>query len=121
MEGVTEIDLVVNLKLREDVLLEKCLGRRTCSQCGGNFNIASINAEEGNGKPRMYMPPLLPPANCMSKLITRADDTEEVVKKRLHIYNEMVILIPFLYLLYMSKKKMFCLRISYLHSLISSS
>ncbi|URD81401.1 Ornithine cyclodeaminase/mu-crystallin family [Musa troglodytarum] len=89
LDSVTEIDLVVNLKLREDVLLEKCLGRRTCSQCGGNFNIASINVEEVNGKPRMYMPPLLPPANCMSKLITRADDTEEVVKKRLHIYNEM--------------------------------
>ncbi|KAL0710854.1 hypothetical protein Bca4012_017832 [Brassica carinata] len=25
---------------------------------------------------------------CMSKLITRADDTEEVVKARLRIYNE---------------------------------
>lgn len=101
---MTEIDLVVNLKLREDVLLEKCLGRRTCSQCGGNFNIASINVDEGNGKPGMYMPPLLPPANCMSKLITRADDTEEVVKKRLHIYNELVILPFFVPSLYVQKK-----------------
>lgn len=96
LDGVTDVDLVVNLKLREDVLLDKCLGRRTCSECGGNFNVASINAKAENGRPAMSMAPLLPPAKCMSKLITRADDTEEVVKKRLHVYNEMVIIL-FLY------------------------
>ncbi|KAI4349218.1 hypothetical protein L6164_009838 [Bauhinia variegata] len=89
LEGVTEIDLVVNLKLREDVLLEKCLGRRICSQCGGNFNLASINIKGEDGNPGINMPPLLPPAHCMSKLITRSDDTETVVKERLRIYNEM--------------------------------
>lgn len=36
------------------------------------------------------MPPLLPPEHCMSKLITRADDTEEVVKERLRLYHELV-------------------------------
>lgn len=97
LEGLTEIDLAVNLKLREDVLLEKCLGRRLCSQCGKNFNLASISAEANDGKPGIYMAPLLPPANCMSKLITRADDTEEVVKKRLHIYNETVTVTIFIY------------------------
>ncbi|KAJ0089318.1 hypothetical protein Patl1_32003 [Pistacia atlantica] len=76
LEGVADIDLVVNLKLREDVLLEKCLGRRMCSQCGGNFNVASINVKGENGNPAISMAPLLPPSHCMSKLITRADDTE---------------------------------------------
>ncbi|KAK7279400.1 hypothetical protein RJT34_24451 [Clitoria ternatea] len=89
LEGVTDIDLVINLKLREDVLLEKCLGRRICNQCGGNFNVASINIKTENGSPEIIMAPLLPPANCMSKLITRSDDTEAVVKERLRIYNEM--------------------------------
>ncbi|KAI9153670.1 hypothetical protein LWI28_014795 [Acer negundo] len=88
LEGVTDIDLVVNLKLREDVLVEKCLGRRICSQCGKNYNVASINVKGENGNPGMSMDPLLPPAHCMSKLITRADDTEEVVKERLRIYND---------------------------------
>ncbi|KAL5740939.1 hypothetical protein ACOSQ2_030119 [Xanthoceras sorbifolium] len=88
LEGVTNIDLVVNLKLREDVLLDKCLGRRICSQCGKNYNVATISVKGENGKPGMSMAPLLPPAHCMSKLITRADDTEEVVKERLRIYNE---------------------------------
>lgn len=90
MEGVTDIDLVVNLKLREDAVLAKCLGRRICSECGGNYNVASIDIKGNDENPRMYMPPLLPPPNCASKLITRSDDTEEVVKARLRVYNETV-------------------------------
>ncbi|KAH7692112.1 Adenylate kinase/UMP-CMP kinase protein [Dioscorea alata] len=88
LEGVTDIDLVINLKLREDVLLKKCLGRRICSQCGGNFNVASIDIKGENGRPGINMAPLLPPPNCASKLITRSDDTEEVVKERLRVYND---------------------------------
>ncbi|XP_048321595.2 adenylate kinase 1, chloroplastic isoform X2 [Ziziphus jujuba] len=88
LEGVTDIDLVVNLKLQEDILIDKCLGRRICSQCGGNFNVASINVKGENGKRGISMAPLLPPPHCMSKLITRSDDTEAVVKQRLRIYNE---------------------------------
>ncbi|KAK4272909.1 hypothetical protein QN277_021401 [Acacia crassicarpa] len=89
LDGVTDIDLAVNLKIREDVLLEKCLGRRICSECGKNFNVASINIKGENGSPGIMMAPLLPPAQCMSKLVTRADDTEEVVKERLRIYYDM--------------------------------
>ena len=81
---------MVNLKLPEEVLVDKCLGRRTCNQCGKGFNIAHINLKGENGKPGISMDPLLPPPQCMSKLITRADDTEEVVKARLRIYNETV-------------------------------
>ena len=91
LEGVTEIDLVVNLKLQEEALLAKCLGRRICSECGGNYNIASIDIKGKNGSPGMYMAPLLPPPHCASKLITRADDTEVVVKERLRVYNEKVL------------------------------
>ena len=90
LDGVTDIDLVINLKLREDILVEKCLGRRICSQCGGNFNVASIEIKGENGRPGIYMAPLLPPSGCASKLITRADDTEEVVKERLRVYSDMV-------------------------------
>ncbi|XP_057954628.1 adenylate kinase 1, chloroplastic-like isoform X2 [Malania oleifera] len=88
LEDVTDIDLVVNLKLPEDVLIEKCLGRRICSECGGNFNVASINFKGENGSPGISMAPLLPPSHCMSKLITRSDDIEAVVKERLRVYNE---------------------------------
>ncbi|KDO67877.1 hypothetical protein CISIN_1g0229512mg, partial [Citrus sinensis] len=88
LEGVTDIDLVINLKLREEALLAKCLGRRICSECGGNYNVACIDIKGENGNPGMYMGPLLPPPHCASKLITRSDDKEEVVRERLRIYNE---------------------------------
>jgi len=93
LEGVTDIGLVVNLKLPEQALIEKCLGRRICSQCGKNYNVAEINIKGENGKPGIYMAPLKPPSQCASKLITRADDTEAVVKERLRVYQEMVILL----------------------------
>ncbi|CAI9779006.1 unnamed protein product [Fraxinus pennsylvanica] len=88
LDDVTDIDLVVNLKLPENVLLEKCLGRRICDQCGKNFNVASINVKGENGNPDIKMAPLLPPSHCASKLITRSDDTEVIVKERLRIYND---------------------------------
>nr|XP_034919033.1 adenylate kinase 1, chloroplastic-like isoform X2 [Populus alba] len=78
LEGVTDIDLVVNLKLREEALLAKCLGRR----------IACIDIKGENGNPGIYMDPLPAPPQCAPKLIQRADDTEEVVKERLRIYYE---------------------------------
>ncbi len=85
--------MVINLKLREEALLAKCLGRRICSECGGNYNVATIDIKAEEGNPSMYMAPLLPPPHCASKLISRSDDTEEVVKRRLHIYNEKVLFI----------------------------
>ncbi|XP_057461503.1 adenylate kinase-like [Actinidia eriantha] len=88
LDEVTDIDLVINLKLPESVLLEKCLGRRICSECGKNFNVASINFKSENGRPGISMAPLPPPPQCVSKLITRSDDTEAVVKERLRVYNE---------------------------------
>lgn len=89
LEGVTDIDLVINLKLREEALIAKCLGRRMCSECGGNYNVACIDIEGKLGSPGMHMPPLLPPPHCESKLIMRPDDTEDVVMERLRIYNEL--------------------------------
>ncbi|KMS99318.1 hypothetical protein BVRB_2g045910 [Beta vulgaris subsp. vulgaris] len=89
LEGAIDIDLVVNLKLREEALLAKCLGRRICSECGGNYNVACIDIKGDKESPGMYMAPLLPPPECASKLISRSDDKEEVVKERLRIYYEM--------------------------------
>lgn len=88
LDDVADIDLVVNLKLPESVLIEKCLGRRICSECGKNYNVASINVKGENGKPGITMEPLLPPPECAIKLITRTDDTEAVVKERLRVYND---------------------------------
>jgi adenylate kinase family enzyme len=42
LSRVTDIQLALNLSLRHEVLVEKCCGRRICSHCGKNFNIADI-------------------------------------------------------------------------------
>ncbi|KAK3281921.1 hypothetical protein CYMTET_10315 [Cymbomonas tetramitiformis] len=85
---VTDIHLVVNLSLREDVLIEKCCGRRVCEHCGKSYNIADIYRKAGPEGPEIIMPPLNPKPECADHLTHRADDTEEIVQKRLDIYNQ---------------------------------
>ncbi|CAI7750631.1 unnamed protein product [Closterium sp. NIES-53] len=89
LESMTQIDLAVNLTLREEVLVQKMLGRRLCSDCGGNYNIANIDFPAQDGKPAIFMPPLPAPAGCEGKLVQRADDTEETVLARLKVYEEL--------------------------------
>ena len=37
---VANVQLALNLGLREEVLVEKCLGRRICKKCGKNYNVS---------------------------------------------------------------------------------
>lgn len=87
------IDLILNFEHRDDILVEKILGRRICPECNKNFNVASINSEDG-----YIMPPLLPkhgdPTLCDNpehahpvKLIKRADDVESIIMERLELYK----------------------------------
>ena len=89
LEQVAVVQLALNLDLREEVLVEKCLGRRICGQCGKNYNIADINLEASNGRPAIVMPPLSPPASCAPHMERRGDDTEDTIRRRLDIYNSM--------------------------------
>lgn len=87
LESISRIDMVVNLSLREDILMKKIAARRTCRKCGQTYNIADIQ-EEG-----ISMPPLLPKKEgicdkCDGSLYQRDDDKEEVVKERLAVYRK---------------------------------
>lgn len=42
LKAFPAIHAVLNLTLRDDVLLEKLMGRRTCVNCGTGFNICDI-------------------------------------------------------------------------------
>jgi|TARA_B100001142_G_scaffold329490_1_gene393039 adenylate kinase len=85
LKEFAEVQQVLNLGLREDILVEKCCARRLCKECGKNFNIADINYP---GDPPIVMPPLNPPKGCEHKMEQRKDDTEEVVKARLKVYKD---------------------------------
>lgn len=81
--------LAVNLSLREEVLVDKCVGRRVCGRCGKGWNVADIRLEASadGSSPEIVMPPLNPPPECASYMETREDDTEPVVRRRLAAYR----------------------------------
>lgn len=87
LEGISKIDVVMNIELPEDILIEKISARRTCRNCGDLYNIASIDREG------IKMPPMLPKVEgkcdkCGGELYQRDDDKPEVIKERLEAYNK---------------------------------
>ena len=65
------------LNVDKDVILKRILGRQVCSKCGMVFN-------------KFFNPPNINNHKCKSNyLMTRADDTENTVFKRLNTYSEL--------------------------------
>lgn len=90
--------LCLNLTIPDELLVTKLSGRRVCTKCGNNYNIADIHYGEYN------MPPLLPTAEDIAKcpgcdpakLEQRTDDKEDIVKSRLmHYYKETAPLVEY--------------------------
>jgi len=75
--GRQKLDLVINLMVPEEELLERARTRRVCSVCGRPYNLK-------------LEPPKVPGKcdECGGELVTRKDDSEETVKERLRVYNE---------------------------------
>jgi adenylate kinase len=87
LDLITKIDRVVNITLREDIIVRKIAARRICRNCGEIYNVADIR--EGD----LVMPPLLPEKEgicdkCGGELYQRDDDREEVVRDRLKVYEK---------------------------------
>jgi len=76
LANITDIDLVVNIDVDYSLLVTRITGRRTCKKCGAIFHIE-------------FNPPTQEETcdNCSGHLYQRADDTEEIVKKRLETYE----------------------------------
>lgn len=87
LEGIADVQLALDMELREEVLVEKCLGRRICTHCGKNYNIADIYLPASDSRPEIKMPPLTPPPECQPHLEQRSDDKEETIRKRLEVYK----------------------------------
>lgn len=87
LEGIADVRLALNLSLREEVLVEKCMGRRICTHCGKNYNIADIYLPASDGRPEIVMPPLSAPPECAPHLEQRSDDNEETIRRRLDVYH----------------------------------
>jgi len=85
----TNVALVLELQLRDDLLLRKSAGRLVCRGCGENYNTVFINEPEN----QIVMPPILPKVEgvcdfCGGRdLYRRADDAPAIVAQRLADYR----------------------------------
>jgi len=70
------IEVVLYLEAPEDLILERITGRRVCLTCGKGYHVHNL-------RPRV--PGVCDV--CGSALVLRADDNEQVVKKRLEFYR----------------------------------
>ncbi len=71
-----DIDAVIHIQVPDDVVRERVLSRRLCSQCGLDYNLIS------------HRPALENICDvCGGQLSTRADDTPEALADRLHDYR----------------------------------
>jgi len=87
LEKIRKVELVINLRIPDFVIIQKILARRTCEKCGEIYNIADIHFGKVN------MPPVAPKKagicdKCGGKLVSRSDETEKIIKGRLDVYRK---------------------------------
>lgn len=72
-----QLDSVVSLHVETEALVERLIGRRTCSACGKGFHL-------------QHEPPA-PNGTCSScggELVQRDDDCEETIRNRMQVYHQ---------------------------------
>jgi adenylate kinase len=82
----TKLTVVLELVVDEDEILRRLTGRRTCRRCERVWNV-------------LYDPPSQPGIcdDCGGELFLRDDDTEEVIRHRLEVYNSQTALLVSFY------------------------
>jgi adenylate kinase len=76
---LVEITVALNIDVDDDLVIKRMTARRTCSQCGVNFNVLSKpTRQEGICD------------ECGGKLYTRADAKPEAIAERLRIYHQQI-------------------------------
>jgi len=77
LEGITEMDRVVNIVVDEEELVKRLTSRRSCRNCGAVFNI-------------LFRPPGTEGIcdRCGGELYLRDDDNEGTVRERLDTYRK---------------------------------
>ena len=71
-----DIDAVIQIDVSDEVVLQRVLSRRLCSQCGLDYNVIHHRPAVDNQCDV-----------CGGELVTRADDNERAVRERLETYH----------------------------------
>jgi adenylate kinase len=77
LDEITEIDAIVLLMVPDWIIIERLSTRRICKNCGAVYNVRFLKPKvEGVCD------------KCGGPLYQRPDDTPEVIKKRIQVYEE---------------------------------
>lgn len=77
LSSIVKLDCVINLDISDEEVVERLSGRRICSKCGKSFHIKFMKPKKEDTCD-----------SCSASLITREDDKEEAIKKRLDNYTK---------------------------------
>jgi len=77
LEEIAKIDVIILLMVPDWIIIERLSSRRICRNCGAVYNIRFL-------KPKVDMVC----DKCGGPLYQRSDDTPEVIKKRIQVYEE---------------------------------
>ena len=77
LDTITDVDVVLNIQVEDEVLVERLTSRRSCKDCGYVYNL-------------MFQPPATEGKcdKCGGDLIQRGDDKEDTVRNRLQVYKD---------------------------------
>jgi adenylate kinase len=76
LEKIAKIDVIILLQVPDWIIIERLSSRRICKNCGEVYNIRFL-------KPKVDMIC----DKCGGPLYQRSDDTPEVIKKRIEVYE----------------------------------
>jgi adenylate kinase len=77
LETIAKIDVIIQLVVPDWIIIERLSTRRICKNCGEVYNIRYL-------KPKKDMIC----DKCGGPLYQRPDDTQEVIKKRIEVYEQ---------------------------------
>ena len=77
LEKIAKIDLVINLKVPDDIIITRLSNRLICSKCGAIYNLLTLKPKKEGVCDK-----------CGGKLYRREDDRPEVIRERLNIYRK---------------------------------
>src|SRR4030066_2380804 len=77
LEGITKIEVVILLMVPGWIIIERLSTRRICKNCGTVYNLRFLKPKVEDVCDK-----------CGGPLYQRSDDTPEVIKKRLQLYEE---------------------------------
>ena len=77
LEKIAKVDLVINLKVPDDIIITRLSNRLICSKCGAIYNLLTLKPKKEGICDK-----------CGGKLYRREDDKPEVIRERLNIYRK---------------------------------